>query len=148
MMRKIGMAAFIGALGIGLIGASAHEEHEHAGKEHAGQEQAGAAISGTTAAQPTEQTLTGEVMDVMCYLGHDQKAQGSAHAECAQKCIKSGLPVAIKVGDKLYLATKADHKPANDLLAPYAGQQVEVHGKVMERDGQRLIAISKAEKAD
>ena len=94
-----------------------------------------------------EQTLSGEVVDVTCYLEHPKSALGPGHADCAKKCITSGLPVAIKVGSQLYLATKADHTPANALLAPYAGQQVEVHGTVMERDGQHLIAVSKVEKA-
>ncbi len=35
--------------------------------------------------------------------------------------------------------------PANEILANYAGEQVTVHGKVMERDGQRFIAISHIE---
>ena len=90
-----------------------------------------------------EQELVGEVVDVVCYLGHG--ALGSGHVDCAQKCIKSGLPVAIKVGDKLYLATKSDHTPANEMLVKYAGQQVEVHGKVLEGNGQRLIEISSVE---
>ena len=92
-----------------------------------------------------EQELIGEVVDVTCYLDHGKEGLGPAHADCAQKCVKNGLPVAIKVGNKLYLATKADHTPANALLAKYAGQPVEVHGKVMEADGQRLIAISTVE---
>ena len=94
-----------------------------------------------------EQTLTGEVIDVMCYLSHGQEGRGKGHAECAQQCIKSGLPVAIKVGEQLYLASMADHKPANATLAGLAGQQVKVTGMVMERDGQHLIAISSVEKA-
>lgn len=93
-----------------------------------------------------EQTLTGEVVDVTCYVEHNKSALGPAHADCAKKCIKSGLPVAIKVGETLYLATKADHTPANGMLERYAGEQVEVHGKVMERDGQHLVAVSKVER--
>jgi len=56
-----------------------------------------------------------------------------------------GLPVALKVGDQLSLASMADHMPANETLAGYAGQRVTVHGKVMERDGQRFIAVSDIE---
>ena len=92
-----------------------------------------------------EQELIGEVVDVTCYLGHGKEGLGAGHADCARKCIKNGLPVAIKVGDKLYLATKADHTAANEMLAQYAGQQVEVHGQVLEGDGQRMITISSVE---
>ena len=89
--------------------------------------------------------MTGEVVDVFCYLDHGQEGLGQGHASCAKKCIKKGLPVAIKVGDQLYLASLAGHEPANETLANYAGQQVTVHGTIMERDGQRFIAVSHIE---
>ena len=84
------------ALVVGGGAAWAHEEHEH-GAGTAPQEALGEA-----AAQ--EQTLTGEVVDVFCYLSHGEEGLGVKHAGCAKKCIKGGLPVAIKVGDQLYLA--------------------------------------------
>ena len=91
------------------------------------------------------QTLTGEVVDVFCYLSHGKDGLGMGHAGCAKKCIQNGLPVAIKVGDQLYLASMADHTPANQKLADLAGHQVSVRGQVMEADGQHLIAISEIE---
>lgn len=118
----------------------AHEEHEHSGTSM--EQQAPAAQA------PQEQALTGEVVDVFCYLSHPKDGIGKGHAECAKKCIKSGLPVAIKVGDQLYLATMADHNPANQQLADLAAERVTVRGKVMELDGQHLIAISSVEKAE
>ena len=107
----------------------AHEEHHH----------------GASAAQG--QALTGEVVDVFCYLSHGKDGLGKAHADCAKKCIKSGLPVALKVKDQLYLAAMDSHDPANAQLANFAGQQVTVHGKVMERDGQHLISITEIDNA-
>ena len=94
------------------------------------------------------QTLTGEVVDVFCYLSHGKEGLGAGHAGCAKKCIQSGLPVAIKVGDQLYLAAMDSHDPANAKLAALAGQQVTVHGTVMEKDGQHLVSISRIEKAN
>ncbi len=94
-----------------------------------------------------EQTLTGEVVDVVCYLSHGRESLGKGHAGCAKKCIQSGLPVAIKAGDQLYLATNADHTAANAALAGLAGEQVTVTGTVLEKDGQHLIAITKVEQA-
>jgi hypothetical protein len=88
------------------------------------------------------------VVDVFCYLSHPKDGIGKGHAGCAKKCIKSGLPVAIKVGDQLYLATMSDHHPANQQLADLAAERVTVRGKVMELDGQRLIAVSSIEKAE
>jgi hypothetical protein len=134
-MAGIGMVLLV-SVGVNALG-QAHEEHEHGG----------AALSSAPAQSGQEQTLTGEVVDVLCYLSHDKDALGKGHADCAKKCIGSGLPVAIKVGDQLYLAAMANHDPANKQLAEYAGEQVTVHGEVMEKDGQHLIAIESVKKA-
>ena len=124
-MRKIAVALMVDGAGWIAAAASAHEEHGQAG----------------------EQVLTGEVVDVVCYLGHGAQGRGKAHADCGSKCIKSGLPVALKVGDQLYLAANADHTAANARLAEFAGEQVTVRGSVTERDGQHLIEIASVEKA-
>ena len=138
-MRRSDLWAVVAALAMSGGIAFAHEEHQH-----------GAAGSNPEAAEaaPVEQTLTGEVVDVFCYLSHPKDGIGKGHASCAKKCIKGGLPVAIKVGDQLYLASMADHTAANEKLADLAAEQVTVRGKVMEQDGQRLIAISSFEKAE
>ena len=87
------------------------------------------------------QTITGEVVDLACYLS--EGASGPGHRECAQKCIASGLPVGIKSGDTLYVAIGGEHGPANATLALLAAQQVTAEGTVTERDGVHLIAIKK-----
>lgn len=144
--------AWHGVIGIALLmGAAsgwAETAHEHGGHDHGGHEH-GASAAGQQAATGSsqEQTLTGEVVDVFCYLSHPKDGIGKGHAGCAKKCIKSGLPVAIKAGEQLYLATMEDHNPANQQLADLAAEQVTVRGKVMELDGQHLIAISSVEKA-
>src|SRR5213596_1503296 len=66
-----------------------------------------------------EKTLTGEIVDLMCYADHN--ASGDAHAKCAAKCIKGGGPVGILSDGKTYLVV-GDHKPMNDQLAEYAGK--------------------------
>ena len=128
-----GLVAIIGAFGINGI-VFAHEGHDGEAHEMAAENTG------------TEQTLTGEVVDVFCYLSHGKEGLGKGHAGCAKKCIESGLPVALKVGDQLYLAAMASHDPANKTLAEFAGDQVTVHGQVMEQDGQHLISITKVEK--
>lgn len=128
-MRRIAVALVLVGWGWTAGAAGAREEHGH------------------EAAAPKEQTLTGEVVDVVCYLSHGKDGLGKGHAGCAKKCIKSGLPVALKVGDQLYVVANADHTPANAKLADLAAQQVTVRGTVLERDGQHLIAISSVEKA-
>ena len=137
MNRTMGWVVLVGLMTATGVPAWAHSEHE----EH------GAAAESASAAPavPAEESLTGEVVDVFCYLSHGAEGLGKGHAGCAKKCIKGGLPVAIKVGERLYLASMADHTAANAQLADLAATQVTVHGQVMERDGQHLIAISHIE---
>jgi hypothetical protein len=83
-------------------------------------------------------TVKGEVLDMACYLDHG--AKGEKHAQCAQTCIESGLPVGIKGEDgKTYLLI-GEHKPLNKELAQYAGKTISVKGKLASRDGINMIA--------
>jgi type 1 fimbria pilin len=109
-----------------LIAASpviAHEGHEHGQKE--------GLASGET------KRFTGEVIDMACYIDHN--ATGEKHADCAKKCITSGLPVGLKADDgKTYLLI-GEHKPLNSELAQYAAKKITVEGKVTSRDGVNMI---------
>ncbi len=82
------------------------------------------------------ETIKGEVVDLMCYLDHG--AKGESHKSCAEMCIKSGGPVGILSGDQLYFIV-GEHKPINDQLAAKAAETVTVTGKVVERNGMKLI---------
>ena len=79
---------------------------------------------------------TGEVVDLLCYLDHG--ASGEAHSACAQKCIASGLPVGLKTADGTYLLV-GSHKPMNKELAALAAQTITVKGKIVEKDGIKMI---------
>jgi hypothetical protein len=100
----------------------AHEGHEHGAKE--------------STAGGAEKTLTGEVVDLICYIDHN--STGDKHAACAAKCIKEGGPVGILTEGKAYIIV-GDHKPMNDQLAEHAGKTITVKGKVAERGGLALI---------
>ncbi|HEY2614173.1 MAG TPA: hypothetical protein VGI42_00550 [Chthoniobacterales bacterium] len=103
--------------------AIAHEGHEQGKKEEL--------ASGET------KKITGEVVDMACYVDHN--AAGEKHADCARKCISSGLPVGLKADDgKTYLLI-GEHKPLNDELAQYAAKTITVEGRVTSRDGIYLI---------
>ena len=80
--------------------------------------------------------ITGEVVDMMCYVDHGGK--GEKHAACAAKCIKGGGPVGIASEGKTYFIV-GDHKPMNDQLAEYAGKTITVKGKMAEKDGINMI---------
>jgi hypothetical protein len=89
-------------------------------------------------------SVSGEVVDLMCYLDHG--AKGDKHAGCAEKCIKSGGPVGLLTkDDQLYLVI-GDHQPMNEELAPHAGKTITLTGKVVERNGVKMIENAKLEK--
>ncbi len=94
-------------------------------------------------AQDTK-NLSGEVVDLMCYLDHG--AQGEKHAGCAEKCIKSGGPVGLLTKDNQLYLVIGEHKPMNHKLASYAGKTVTLKGKVVERDGMKLLENAELEK--
>ena len=95
------------------------QENEHAGDTAASKE------------------VTGEVVDMMCYVDHN--AVGEKHGQsCGAKGIKSGGPVGIVSDGKAYLVV-GEHKPMNDQLADYCGKTVTLKGKMAERGGVAMI---------
>lgn len=119
-LLKIAVAAtFIAALAVSPLAVA--QEHEH-GKQD------------LTAA--AEKTVTGEVVDLMCYIDHG--AMGDKHSACGNKCIKGGGPVGVVENDKAYLVV-GEHKPINDELADSCGKTVTIKGKVAERGGMVML---------
>lgn len=99
------------------------------------------------AAAPKEMTVTGEVVDLGCYLGHG--AKGEKHKECAQTCISNGMPMGVltKTG-QLYLLTLNHDDPAPyNSVKGMAGSDVKVTGATMVRNGMKAIEVKTAEAA-
>jgi hypothetical protein len=96
------------------------------------------------AAEGETQTVKGEVVDLMCYLDHG--AKGEKHAECAQTCIKSGGPVGLLTSDNQLYLVIGEHKPMNDKLADYAAKTITLKGKVVERNGMKMIENAEIQK--
>jgi hypothetical protein len=103
------------------------------------------AHEGHHAGKVADRKLTGEVVDITCYLDHESR--GEKHSACAQKCIENGLPVGIVAGGKLYAVIVSSHQSPNAKLAPYAGKLVTITGKVVERDGLRAIDMEDVQPA-
>ena len=88
-------------------------------------------------ASAATQTIKGEVVDLMCYLDHG--AKGEKHKGCAKKCIESGGPVGLLTADdQLYLVI-GDHQPLNKELSTKAAETITLKGKVVERNGMKMI---------
>jgi hypothetical protein len=114
------VATFIASLAFSPLAIA--QEHEH-GKED---------LSASA-----EKTVSGEVVDLMCYIDHN--AVGEKHGQsCGAKCIKSGGPVGIVSEGKAYLVV-GEHKPINDQLADYCGKTITLKGKMADRGGMAMI---------
>ena len=117
-------------LGVAGAGAAfAWQEHSH---EHA----AGKASQ-----------ITGQVVDIACFVGHD--SSGPKHAKCAEACARAGNPLAIydETTKTLYLSVSSDHKNPNTKLMEFIEKKVKVTGTLMEKGGIKGIAITKVESA-
>jgi hypothetical protein len=84
-----------------------------------------------------EKTVTGEIVDMMCYVDHNAMGDGHGSA-CGAKCIKNGGPVGIVENGKAYLVV-GEHKPMNDELADSCGKTITLKGKFVERGGIALL---------
>ena len=116
-LMKIAVAAvFIAALTFSPLAVA---QHEHGGDTASSKE------------------VTGEVVDMMCYIDHN--AVGEKHGQsCGAKCVKNGGPVGIVSDGKAYLVV-GEHKPMNDQLAEYCGKTITLKGKMAERGGIAML---------
>jgi len=103
--------------------AFAHEGHEHA--------------AGKTV------TLTGEVVDITCYMQHPASATGADHAKCAKSCLAKGLPVGFLASNgQLYTLIGSGHETITTKVADFVGTSSTVTGNVLEQHGMKAIALT------
>jgi hypothetical protein len=96
-------------------------------------------------AGPQEIVVTGEVLDMTCYIASN--LSGPDHAECAKICIRSGEPAGIKARDgKIYLLTGEPGHSVNAELAEYAAQVVTIKGRQTVRDGFAQLQVEEIRK--
>ena len=95
-----------------------------------------------------EMAVTGEVVDISCYL--QGGAKGEDHRTCAIGCAKAGGALGILTADgKLYVSVLPDdHKAGpNALLIDHAARIVTAKGIVRSKGGVNGIMIKSVEKA-
>ncbi len=89
--------------------------------------------------------VTGEVLDMTCYIASN--LSGPEHAHCAKVCIRNGEPAGIKARDgKVYLLTGEPGQSINAKLADYAAQVVTIKGKKSVRDGFAQLQVEEIRK--
>ena len=95
-----------------------------------------------------ETTVTGEVVDVSCYLAHGKNGMGDEHKGCGEACAKNGGPLGIVTKDgKLYVSVLPDDHSAgpNAKLIDHISHNVTATGIVRSQGGTQGIMITKVE---
>jgi hypothetical protein len=96
-------------------------------------------------------TVTGEVVDVSCYLQLGKR--GEAHIPCGTKCIANGQPIGVvDADDNLYIVMAEEHHPRRDgqvelktVLGPLLAKTVTLTGMMTEMKGYRALFVQAAE---
>jgi hypothetical protein len=89
-------------------------------------------------------SVTGEVVDVHCYLSRG--AHGDEHAGCANACLSRDVPAALLTEDgTLYLLLNEKAVSLKEKIAGKAGKKVTATGKVVERNGVKAIQVTTIE---
>ncbi len=96
-------------------------------------------------------TVTGEVVDVSCYLQLGKR--GEAHIPCGTKCIANGQPIGIVDAEgNLYIIMAEEHHPRRDgqvqlktVLGPLLAKTVNLTGMMTEMKGYRALFVQAAE---
>lgn len=98
-----------------------------------------------TAAEGGSVTLEGEVLDMVCYIGHE--GQGKKHAKCAKACLLKGAPSGLLTEDgSVYLLVEDHHAPRPyEALRRLGGERVKVTGKLQRKKGVQGVVVEAVE---
>ncbi|MBV6441094.1 MAG: hypothetical protein DYG98_26265 [Haliscomenobacteraceae bacterium CHB4] len=88
---------------------------------------------------PSAVQLRGEITDPKCLLGVMNPGQGKPHRDCAVRCLAGGIAPMLKVtgasGEtEYYLLAGANGEALNDRLLEYAGDGVQICGRLEQQD--------------
>jgi len=96
-------------------------------------------------------TVTGEIVDVSCYLELGKRGEG--HIACGSKCIAAGEPIGIVDADtNLYVVFAEEHHPRRDgkvslkmTVGSLLAKTVTLTGMMTEKNGNRALFLQAAE---
>ena len=120
--------------------AQTHEGSHIEGSHHEGSHNEG---SHSQKGQNDElEAVTGEVVDLSCYLDH--KAKGPGHKKCAITCAKKGLPMGILTDkNQLYLLIEnRDREEVYQEAIYNASELVTLRGKTYNLGGIKAIQVT------
>jgi hypothetical protein len=88
-------------------------------------------------------TITGEIVDMACYVPHPETSKGAGHRKCADTCLKKGMPMGLVTEDKQVFLILEDH----DNPKPYAAlkekaaQTVTIEGEKVNNGGVQGFVV-------
>lgn len=93
------------------------------------------------------QTITGEIVDMGCYMGH--AAKGAEHKECGLKCIANGMPMGLLTDKGMLYVLTMNHDNADPFnkAKEWASEKVKVTGPVSVRNSIKSLQVDAAEPA-
>lgn len=95
------------------------------------------------AADAAVETLTGEIVDLACYIPHPATGRGNGHRKCADTCLKKGMPIGLLTEDKqvyLLLENHDNPKPYGELRNK-AAETVTVEGTKAAQGGVQGFVV-------
>ncbi len=102
---------------------------------------AGWVLCGATAAMAD--SVTGEIIDMSCYLGHPETGRGPGHKKCAETCAKKGLPMGVLTEDKQVFLLLEDHDNPKAYATALEGaaKTITVEGKKVTQGGVNGLVV-------
>ena len=105
------------------------------------------AITGSQPLAGAPVSVTGEVIDLSCYLQVGK--HGEKHKDCGQKCARNGQPLGLLLQDgTVYMLIDEEHDPRRDGLTDlrrelidHMADVVTVNGTLSEVEGQKAIYV-------
>jgi hypothetical protein len=100
-------------------------------------------VLGVGSAAMAGDKVTGEVVDLSCYLAHPNTSTGGGHRKCAETCAKKGLPMGLLTAEKEVFLLLEDHDNPKAYAAALAkaAQQTTVEGRSVNLGGVRGIVV-------
>lgn len=98
-------------------------------------------LSVSASGQAKTMTVKGEVLDMSCYMS--KGAKGAGHRQCAEMCLKKGLPAGLLTSNgQVYLLVE-DHDKADayNTVIKHAADQVQVTGTYANKNGVQALVV-------
>ena len=90
-----------------------------------------------------DDTVTGEVVDLSCYLHHPETSKGASHKKCAETCAKKGLPMGLLTEDSQVILLLEDHENPKGYATALEGaaKTITVEGTKVNQGGMNGIVV-------